>query len=76
VQPAKVVEIAPGSVYVEYTNRDLDVAGSVGAPLLDASGAVVGLNIGSGKMPDGALIGSAVPLPALRDRLTAALATP
>jgi hypothetical protein len=76
VQPAKVVEIQPGAMYVEYTNKDLDVRGTLGAPILDASGAVIGMNVGFGKMPDGTLVGSAVPQAALKDRVTAALAAP
>lgn len=76
VQAAKVVELLPGAMYLEYADKDLDVGGTVGAPILDASGAVVGMSVGYGKMSDGALIGTNVPLPALRDRVTSALAKP
>lgn len=67
--PAKVVEVAPNSLYFEYTDKTLDLAGTIGAPLLDATGAVVGMNLGFGKMEDGALIGSASPLAALKQRV-------
>lgn len=76
VQPAKVVEVAAGVVYLEFVNKDLDVRGTLGSPILDATGAVVGMSVGFGKMPDGTLVGSAVPHAALKDRVTAALATP
>jgi hypothetical protein len=69
---AKVVEISPGFLFFEYTNRELKLDGTTGAPVLDAAGAVVGLNVGFGKMEDGALIGSAAPLAALKQRVESA----
>lgn len=76
VQAAKVVEVAPGFLFYEFGNRDLKLAGSVGAPVLDAAGAVVGMAVGLGKMADGALIGSAVPLDPLKQRVIAAASLP
>lgn len=70
--PATVVEVGPNSTYFEYADRTLDLAGTIGAPILDAKGAVVGMNLGSGKMEDGALIGSASPLAALKQRVEGA----
>lgn len=72
--PGKVVEISAGFLFFEYTDRSLNLIGTSGAPILDASGAVVGMNVGFGKMEDGALIGSAAPLGALKQRLEAAAA--
>jgi hypothetical protein len=69
---AKVVEISPGFLFFEYTNRELKLDGTTGAPVLDAAGAVVGLNVGFGKLEDGALIGSAAPLAALKQRVESA----
>lgn len=71
---AKVVEISPNFLFFEYANRDLVLNGTTGAPILDSSGAVVGLNVGFGKMDDGALIGSAAPYAALKQRVEAAAA--
>jgi hypothetical protein len=70
---AKVVQADDKSLYFEYDDRERQLAGTTGAAVVDAAGAVVGVNVGGGKMPDdGSLIGSAVPLGALKARLTAA----
>lgn len=73
---AKLVEVTPGFLFFEYVDRDLDLAGTNGAALIDATGAVVGLNLGGGKMEDGALIGSASPAAAVLARVSAALKSP
>ncbi|MEZ4235828.1 MAG: hypothetical protein R3F59_06635 [Myxococcota bacterium] len=71
---AKVVQATDTTLFIEYTDRSLDLAGTVGAAIVNAKGEVVGLNVGSGKMDDGALIGSATPLAPLKKRITEAAA--
>jgi hypothetical protein len=71
--PAKVVQADANSLYFQYDDASLALAGTTGAAVVNAAGAVVGLNVGGGTMPDdGSLIGSAVPLGALKQRITAA----
>jgi hypothetical protein len=53
VQAAKVGDLGATAMYVEYTSRDLDLAGSVGAPILDASGGARPAG-GRGRAPHGA----------------------
>jgi hypothetical protein len=72
--PAKVGQITEESLFFEYENRTLVLNGTTGAPVLDATGAVVGMNVGSGKMQDGTLFGSAAPASALKKRLETAAA--
>lgn len=73
---AKVVEVQANALYLEYADKELDLTATSGAPILDAKGAVVGLNLGGGKMDDGALIGAASPVGALKSRVETAAATP
>lgn len=70
---AKVVELADGVVYYEFADKTLNLAGTNGAPLLDAAGKVVGLALGGGTLPDGALIGSGNPLASVKARIDQAL---
>lgn len=69
VTPGKVVEAGAGTVYFQYDDPAVDVTGTVGAPVVNVAGEVVGLNLGAGKMEDGALIGAASPLGPLRERV-------
>jgi len=70
---AKVVESNEKWLFYEYSDASLDIAGTNGAPVLNESGQVVGMNLGGGKMEDGKLIGSANPVTAIRTRLTEAV---
>lgn len=65
---AKVVEVNENWLFYSYTKTDLDLTATSGAPVLNASGQVVGINLGGGKM-DAELIGSANPIAAHKDRL-------
>jgi hypothetical protein len=69
---AKVVEVGTGSLYFQYDDNTVDVTGTVGAPVVNAAGQVVGINVGAGKMDDGSLIGAASPLGGVRERVEAA----
>jgi len=70
---AKIVESNDKWLFFEYADNALDIAGTNGAPVLDESGKVVGMNLGGGKMDDGKLIGSANPYSAIHKRLTEAV---
>ena len=61
----KVVEINDKWLFYEFTSADLDLAGTNGAPVLDAEGKVVGIQLGGGVMDDGKLVGAANPWPAV-----------
>ena len=65
---ATVVQIDGDWMFFEYA-AELDLAATSGAPVLNAAGEVVGLNLGGGKMPDGKFVGSANPVTALRAHL-------
>lgn len=59
-------------LFFDYDEQGLNLAGTVGAPILNAAGEIVGVNIGGG-VREGKAFGSAVPLAALRTNLTNAL---
>lgn len=65
----KVVEAGNGALYFQYDDPMLNVSGTVGAPVVNADQQVVGVNLGAGKMDDGALIGAATPLEPIRERV-------
>ena len=69
---AKVVEVNKDWIFYSFENTAIDFTATSGAPIFDASGAVVGVHLGGGKV-DGELVGSANPLAAHRDRLVKAL---
>jgi hypothetical protein len=69
---AKVVESSAKWIFFEYTEPGLNLAGTCGAPLLDATGHVVGVNLGGGA-DKGKLYGSANPVDSVRGMVAAAL---
>lgn len=78
--PGKDARLHPGHVgmidgswlFFDYDETGLNLAGTVGAPIVNAEGKIVGVNIGGG-VREGKPFGSAVPLSALRTNLTNAL---
>jgi hypothetical protein len=78
IHAGTIAEINDNFIFYDVANRDLDLAGTSGAPLVDASGNVVGMQVGVIRFEDGALAGSAVPLAALKARVAEGLgnATP
>jgi len=48
-----------------------DLMGSVGSPVLDATGKVVGMQVALGKLGDGTLFGAANPVTSLKEKLAA-----
>ena len=73
VHAGKVVEINDKWMFYEIAKGDLDLAGTNGAPILDAKGKVVAIQLGGGVMEDGKLIGAANPWPAVKKALDGAL---
>lgn len=71
---AEVVEVSETSLYYKFDDAALELRATSGAALLNAEGEVVGMHLGGGKMEDGALIGAGNPVPAIRQRIDAALA--
>ena len=69
---AKIVQSDAGYVFFQFDDATLDLAGTPGAPLVDAKGALLGVDVAGQKMQDGALIGGATPLATTRSRLEAA----
>lgn len=56
-------------LFYDVSNNELDLAGTSGAPLVNAEGKVVGMQVGVIRFEDGGLAGSAVPLSALEARM-------
>jgi hypothetical protein len=71
--PAEVVESSDESLFYKFADATLALDATSGAAVIDGDGAVVGIQLGGGKMADGALIGSANPLASVKMRLEAAL---
>lgn len=69
----KVVEINDKWLFYEIAQSDLSLAGTNGAPILNAAGEVVGIQLGGGVMDDGKLVGAANPWSAVHAKLSAAL---
>ena len=69
---AKVGQVDEAAMYVDFV-EPIDLAGTAGAPFLNAQGQVVGMCVGGGKMPDGVVVGGANPLGALKTKVAAAL---
>jgi hypothetical protein len=70
---AKVAQVDANALYVEFAEKALDLAGTAGAPLIDAQGRVVGMCVGGGTM-DGVVVGGANPVGAMRARIAKAIA--
>ncbi len=70
---AKVGQVDGTALYVDFEEKVLDLAGTAGAPFLDASGKVVGMCVGGGKMDDGVTVGAGNPVSSIRLRATKAL---
>lgn len=70
--PAKVVQVDAGYLFFQYDDNTLDLAGTTGAPVVDAAGGLLGVNLSVGKMDDGSLIGGATPPAATKQRIEAA----
>jgi hypothetical protein len=70
--PAKVVQSDAGYVFFQLDDGTLDLAGTPGAPVVDATGALIGVDVAGQKMQDGALIGGATPLATTKSRIETA----
>ena len=70
VLAAKVGEVTDRFIFYEFVGAP-DLVGTVGGPLLNAAGEVVGIHVGMGQFEDGTLFGSANPLPAVKAKLAA-----
>lgn len=67
-----VAEVNANFVFYDFPGVAADdLMGSVGGPLLDASGKVVGLHVGLGQLEDGTLFGFANPVTSLATHLKA-----
>ncbi|MEQ1566287.1 MAG: trypsin-like peptidase domain-containing protein, partial [Myxococcota bacterium] len=74
--PAKVVQADAGYLFFQYDDGTLDLVGTTGAPVVDATGGLLGVNLSVGKMDDGALIGGATQPAATKQRIEAAAKAP
>jgi hypothetical protein len=74
LHPAKIVAAESGTLYYTYDEPKTDLTSTNGAPVLNASGEVVGMALGGGTMPDGVLVGNANAASSLQKRISAALA--
>jgi hypothetical protein len=72
--PGRVTFAGPTGLAYAIDDRSLRLAGSSGAPVLDAHGRVVGTNLAGG-LTRGVLGGVGAPVTAIRERLGAALGT-
>jgi hypothetical protein len=73
LHPAKVVAVDGGAIYYTFDDPKTNLTATNGAPVVDASGAVVGMALGGGTMPDGLLVGNANGADSLRKRISTAL---
>ena len=72
--PAKIAEVNDNFVFDDFPEvKADDLMGSVGGPMLDAQGKVVGLHVGIGQLADGTLFGAANPVSSLKKHLAAEL---
>jgi len=72
--PAKIAEVNDNFVFYDFPEvKADDLMGSVGGPMLDAQGKVVGLHVGIGQLADGTLFGAANPVSSLKKHLAAEL---
>jgi hypothetical protein len=65
-----------GFIGFVYAGAPFDTANISGAPIVDADGQVVGVNVGAGRTPDGALVGVGDDLATLQSALQALPAPP
>ncbi len=70
VLKGKVGQVTEGFLFYEFEGTP-ELVGSVGGPVLNAAGEVVGIHVGIGKFEDGTLFGSANPMPAVKKALAA-----
>ena len=71
VLPGKVGQVTDGFLFYELEGKP-ELVGSVGGPVLNAVGEVVGIHVGVGQFDDGVVFGSANPAPAVKKALAAA----
>jgi hypothetical protein len=74
LHPATIVAVDQGALYYTFDDPKIDLTATNGAPVVDAAGAVVGMALGSGTMPDGLLVGNANGAESLKKRISTALA--
>ena len=72
---ATVVEVKPTFLFIAYAGAPLDLTATSGAPIVNAKGEVVGINLGGG-LDNGKTIGAAGPVSAIRKNLAEAMKTP
>ncbi|TNE91968.1 MAG: hypothetical protein EP330_03160 [Deltaproteobacteria bacterium] len=65
-----VAELNGDFLFYDIADKDLNLAGTSGAPLVNAKGEVVGVQVGVIRFEDGGLAGSAVPLSAIKARIS------
>ena len=75
VHRARVIP-SQGFLAFIYDEQGFRTANVSGAPIVSADGRVVGVNVGAGHMPNGALLGVADDLPTIQAALAAAPASP
>lgn len=72
---ATVAEVNGDFLFYDMADASLELAGTAGAPVVNATGEVVGMQVGVIRFEDGVLAGSAAPLSAIRARIGEASAT-
>ncbi len=70
VLKGKVGQVTEGFLFYEFEGKP-DLVGSVGGPVLNAAGEVIGIHVGMGTFDDGVVFGSANPLAAVKKALAA-----
>lgn len=74
LHPAKVLDEGEGLLLYEFDDAGLELRATSGAPVLNAAGEVVAINLASGKTPEGTLFGAGNPATRFRPFLEAAVA--
>ena len=69
---ATVIEVTPDAVTYHFADKKIELRGTSGAPVLNAKGEVIAMNLGGGKQA-GKLIGVGNPVESMRKRATDAL---
>ena len=69
---ATVVEVTPHDLVYAFDDRSIELRGTSGAPVLNAQGKVVGMNVSGGSGANGQVIGIANPASAMRDAIKGA----
>ena len=70
--PATVAAVQDGWLFYTFAADQVDLTGTAGAPVVNAAGEVVGMQLGGGVL-DGKMIGSANPRAAIAEHVEAAL---